>query len=89
MVNKELSICILGKGNTKYLPKCIEDALKISREVLYIDLGSDDKNKSKARELGARVVDVDSFPSFLQTEWVLFLRPTEAAVLTSKKSENR
>ena len=85
MVNNQLSVCISGKGNTEYLSKCVKDALKISREVIYIDSGSDDQSKSKARELGARIVDFDSFASTLKTEWVLFLRPTEAAVLTSKK----
>lgn len=83
MVNKELSICILGKGNTEYLPKCIEYASKISREVLYVDLGSDDEGKAGAIELGARVVDLDSLPSSLQTDWVFFLKAYEKPVIRS------
>ena len=83
MITNKLSVCILGKGNTEYLPKCIEYASKISREVLYIDLESDNQSKSKAREPGASVVDLDSFPSSLQTEWVLFLRPYEKPVIRS------
>ncbi|MCK4826023.1 glycosyltransferase, partial [bacterium] len=86
MVNKELSVCILGKGNTKYLPKCIEYASKISREVLYIDLESDNQSKDRAAELGVRVVNLNSFASALNTEWVIFVRPSEAPILTSKKT---
>jgi pentatricopeptide repeat protein len=85
MVNKELSVCILGKGNTKYLSKCIEYASKISREVLYIDLDSDDQSKSNAAELGVLVVDLDSFTSALPSEWVLFIKPEERAVVPSAK----
>ena len=85
MVNKELSVCILGKDKEEFLPKCIEDASKISREVLYIDLGADDQSKSKAVELGVRVVDFDSLQSALQTEWVLFIKPEEKPVLSSVK----
>jgi len=85
MVNNQLSICILGKGNMKYLPECIDCALKISREIIYIDSGSDDQTKAKATELGAQVVDLDSLPSVLRSEWVLFIRPDERAVLSSAK----
>jgi len=85
MDNNQLVICILGKGDTEYLPKCIEYASKISLEVLYIDLESDDQSKSKARELGAQIVDLHSFVSDLQTEWVLFIKPDEMPVLSSAK----
>jgi len=83
MVNNQLSACISGKGDTEYLPECIKDALKIGREVIYIDSGSDDQGKNRARELGARVVDFDSLPSALQTEWVLFLKSNEKPVIRS------
>ena len=85
MVNNRLSICIVGKGNMKYLPECIDYASKLSRKIIYIDLGSDDQSKSKAKELGAQVVDLDSLPSALQTEWVLFIRPEERPVASSAK----
>jgi hypothetical protein len=85
MVNKELSVCILGKDKEEFLAKCIDCASKISREVFYIDLGSDDQSKSKARELGVQVVDLESFTSALQSEWVLFIKPEERAVVSSAK----
>jgi glycosyltransferase involved in cell wall biosynthesis len=85
MVNKELSVCILGKDKEEFLPKCLKDALKMSREVIYVDLESDDQSKAKAIELGARVVDLDSLPSALQAEWVLFIKPEEKPVLSSVK----
>ena len=83
MINNQLSVCILGKGNMKYLPECIDYASKISRKISYIDLASDDQNKAKATELGAQVVDLDSLPSALQTEWVLFLKSNEKPVIRS------
>jgi len=86
MVNNQLSICILGKGNMKYLPECIDYASKISRKISYIDLGSNDKSKSQAKELRAQVVDLNSFASAVQTEWVLFIKPDERAVLSSAKT---
>ena len=85
MINNQLSVCILGKGNMKYLPECIDYALKISRKISYIDLASDDQNKAKATELGAQVVDLDSLPSALQTEWVLFINSEERAVVSSAR----
>ena len=85
MINNQLSVCILGKGNMKYLPECIDYASKISRKISYIDLASDDQNKAKATELGAQVVDLDSLPSALQTEWVLFINSEERAVVSSAR----
>ena len=86
MLNKQLSICIVGKDGEKYLPECIKCSLKISRNVIYLGLGLDDESKSKASELGASVVDLDSLFSALQSEWVLFLIPNEVPVLTSEKA---
>jgi len=83
MVNNQLSVCILGKDKEGFLAKCIDCASKISREVIYIDLGTDDQAKSKARELGARVVGLDFLPSALKTEWVLFLKSNEKPVVRS------
>ena len=85
MVNKELSVCISGKDKEGFLAKCVDYASKMSREVIYVDLGSDDQGKSKAAEQGAQVVDLDSLPSALQTEWVLFIKPEERAVVSSAK----
>ena len=85
MSNKQLSICIVGKNAGESLAKCIDSSLKICPEVIYVNLGSDGQGKSKASELGASVVDLDSLPSTLHSEWVLFLKPTEIPLVTSKK----
>ncbi|MCD6199386.1 MAG: hypothetical protein J7K15_12605, partial [Deltaproteobacteria bacterium] len=83
MVNNQLSVCISGKSNTEYLSKCVKDALKIGREVIYIDSGSDDQSKDRARELGVSIVDQSSLMSVLKTEWVLFLKSNEKPVIRS------
>ena len=85
-LNKMLSICIFGKNCVSELKDCIRHANELTDKILFVDLGSDDQSKSKAAELGARVVDLHSFTSTLQSEWVLFLKPSEAAVLTSKRN---
>ena len=85
MGNNELSICIVGKGNAEHLPESIGYASKISRKVIYVDLESDIQAESKARELGARVVDSDSMLLALQTGWVLFIKSNEMPVLSSAK----
>ena len=89
MVNNQLSICIVGKGNTKYLSECIECASKISRKIIYIDLGSDDQGKSKAKELGVNIADQGSLLSVLKSEWVLFIKSEERAVVSSVKKSKK
>ena len=80
-----LSIYILGKDSSANLQACIEHAAKVTKNMFVVDLGLDDQSKTKARELGARIVDFDSFASTLKTEWVLFIKPEEKPVLSSVK----
>lgn len=85
MVTDKLSICIVGKDTEGHLAICIDLASKICRKIFYVDLEPDDEARSKAIELGARVVDLDSLPSALQAEWVLFIKPEERPVVSSAK----
>jgi len=95
MIDNQLSICILGKGNMEYLSGCVKNALKISLEVFYIDLESDNQNKDKARKLGVRIVDLNSLTTALTSEWVLlFIKSEERPVVSSpekfkKELENK
>jgi pentatricopeptide repeat protein len=84
-LNIILSICIFGKNCVSILHDCIKHATKLTDEIFFVDVGSDDQSKSKAAKLGARVVELHSLPSALQTEWVLFIKPDERQVLSSAK----
>ena len=84
-LNIKLSICIFGKNCVSILCDCVKHATELTDEIFFVDLGSDDQTKAKATELGAQVVDLDSLPSALQTEWVLFIKPEERPVLSSAK----
>jgi len=81
----QISVCILGMGDGKCLGKCIDCASKISPNVLYVDLGSNDQSKSQASELGVRIVTRDSLLSVLESEWVLFINEEEKPVISSAK----
>jgi hypothetical protein len=76
-----LSVCIFGAKGGSMLKDCIRNASKLTDKIFFVDLGSDGQSKSKARELGAKVVDLDSFTSYLKSKWVLFIKPEEKAVL--------
>jgi len=80
-----LSVCIFGAKDGPILKNCIENASKLTDKIFFVDLGSDNQGKSKAIELGARVVDLDTFASALQSEWVLFIKPEERAAVSSAK----
>jgi hypothetical protein len=80
-ISKLLTICIFGKNCVSILHDCIKHATELTDGIFFVDLGSDDQSKSKARELGAKVVDLDSFTSYLKSKWVLFIKPEEKAVL--------
>jgi glycosyltransferase involved in cell wall biosynthesis len=84
-ISKLLTICIFGKNCVSILHDCIKHATELTDGIFFVDLGSDDQSKSKARELGAKVVDLDSFTSYLKSKWVLFIKPEEKAVLRSRK----
>jgi glycosyltransferase involved in cell wall biosynthesis len=79
----QLAICIIGMDDGKFLPRCIDYASKITREVIYIDLGLDDRGQLKAKELSIKIVKPGSLLSLLKSEWVLFIRPDEFPVLSS------
>ena len=82
---KNFSICIIGKDKETFHPECIDYASKVGHQIIYIDLGSRDRSKSKALESGTCTASSVSLESTLESEWVLFIRPDERLVLTSGK----
>jgi glycosyltransferase involved in cell wall biosynthesis len=50
---------IIGRNEGERLVRCIQSALPQSDAVVYVDSGSSDGSVERARELGARVVELD------------------------------
>lgn len=84
--NKLLSICIVGKNCISVIGECIKNAKSYTKNIFFVDLGSDHQSRSKTEELGAMMVDGESLLSALCTEWVLFLKANEEIALESKKT---
>lgn len=80
-----LSICILGKRCVPELQDCIQYAAELTPKVFFIDLGLAADDIGRIEELGTPVVNLDSFPSEIETDWVLFIKPEERVILSSAK----
>ena len=50
---------IIGRNEGERLVRCIKSALPQSEAVVYVDSGSTDGSVERARELGAKVVELD------------------------------
>ena len=49
MEHPKLSICILTKNDEKTIKECLDSAIKISKDIVILDLGSKDKTKEIAK----------------------------------------
>ncbi len=84
-LNTILSICILGKSCVSELHNCIQYAAELTQKLFFIDLGLAVEDIAKIKELGIQVVNLDSFTSEIETDWVLFIKPEERVILSSAK----
>lgn len=80
-----LSICIYGKSFVSELGNCIKYAAELTQKLFFIDLGIAAEEIAKITELGLQVVNLDSFISEIETDWVLFIKPEERVILSSAK----
>ena len=85
-----LSVCLLTRDDERQIERAIRSVLAIADEVIVADTGSTDRTIERAREAGARVVEVGWDDDFAagrnaaiaeaEGDWVLWLNPDEAWV---------
>ena len=80
-----LSICILGKSCVSGLQDCIQYVTELTQKVFFIDLGLAVDDIAKIKDFGIQVLNLDSFTSEIETDWVLFIKPEERVILSSAK----
>lgn len=78
-----LAICVLGKRCISELGDCIKYAAELTQHIFFIDLGLTAEDTGIAKGLGVKVINLDSFTSDVNTDWVLFIKPEERVVLSS------
>ena len=78
-----LSICIFGKSCIPELRDCIKHAAEVTQKLFFIDLGLAVEDIAKIKGLGIQVVNLDSFTSEIEIDWVLFIKPEERVILSS------
>ncbi|NQT69561.1 MAG: glycosyltransferase [Desulfobacteraceae bacterium] len=91
MEMKNLSVCIVGKDKAEVLKQCIESCLKITDQISYVDLESNDNSIHVAKECGIYVLNgksfqkaPETFKEFNKSNWTLFLRPDEKIIYESE-----
>ena len=85
MENSPFAIYVIGKDQEKHLEKCLDRALKITRQVLYIDLGSKDRSVTRASQSGVKTIQMQSsieemsrtLSEFFHLNWIIFIKPDE------------
>jgi len=88
-MQKNVSICIVGRDQAALLGGCIDSCLEVSRRTVYVDLGSTDDSITVAEQKGVAVVCSGPSPDENQKEirravgegWTLFVKPDERPVL--------
>ena len=69
MENSPFAIYVIGKDQEKHLEKCLDRALKITRQVLYIDLGSEDRSVTSASKSGVKTIQMQSSLEEMEQLW--------------------
>lgn len=54
-----MGVVVIGRNEGERLERCLRSVLACASEVVYVDSGSTDGSADAAREMGARVVDLD------------------------------
>jgi len=73
-----LSIVIIGKDNEGLYEECIDECLKLSKDVFYIDPGLSDTNINTATGKGIAIVNnVQELQELCTSPWTLFLNSNE------------
>ena len=80
-----LSICVFGKNHISKLHECIQYAAELTNNLFFIDLGLAVEDIAQIKNLGIQVVNLDSFISEIETDWVLFIKPEERVIISSAK----
>ncbi|TSA52861.1 MAG: glycosyltransferase [Planctomycetaceae bacterium] len=88
-MQNNLSICIVGKDNSDLLGECIDSCLKLSQNIVYIDLKSMDDSITVAKQKGVTIVQNESSLAGIEkdvkravgSDWILFVKPDEKPVL--------
>lgn len=82
-----LSVCLLTRNEEGNLPRAIGSVIGIADEILVADTGSSDRTVEVAKELGARLAQIDWQDDFAGArdatvaqatgDWILWLNPDE------------
>ncbi len=74
----DLSIFIVGNDREGFLEECIDECLKLSERIVYLDRGSTDGSIGTAKRKGVKAVKKgQSFDNLCTSRWALFLSPDE------------
>lgn len=88
MEHPKLSICILAKDSEKTIKECLESAIKVSKDIIVLDLGSKDSTKEIAKRYSYTNVYSHEFSydfeynyskaknkclEYIKGDWVLYL----------------
>lgn len=84
MEHPKLSICILTKNDEKTIKECLDSAVKISKDIIILDLGSKDATKDIAKRYSyTNIYDYEfdydyskaknKFFEYAKGDWILYL----------------
>lgn len=88
MEHPKLSICILTKNDSKTIKECLDSAIKVSKDIIVLDLGSKDNTKDIAKRYSYTNVYNHDFSSdfdydysraknkcleYVKGDWILYL----------------
>jgi GT2 family glycosyltransferase/cytochrome c-type biogenesis protein CcmH/NrfG len=85
---KSLSLCMIVKNEEEHIAKCLLSIRPVAGEIIVVDTGSNDKTKTIAKVLGAKVYDFPWKDDFAEArnhslsqakgDWILVLDADEA-----------
>src|SRR5258706_16021257 len=59
LMNPKVGVVVIGRNEGERLVRCLKSVLAQCHAVVYVDSGSTDRSVERARELGAKVIELD------------------------------